>query len=104
MGEEGTPEGEVGGGGEGKGEVGQRAREGAQVEGEQLDLPLPTYLMSSSPLSRGVCCKVGANCLILSSSRGDCCHSNLRRFGPSEVSSGCPGGRTSHIESQLYMV
>ena len=52
------------------------------------------YLMSSSPLGRGICCKVDANCLTLSSSRGDCCHSNQRRFGASEVRSGCPGGRT----------
>ena len=52
------------------------------------------YLMSSSPLGRGICCKIDANCLTLSSSRGDCSHSNQRRFGASEVRSGCPGGRT----------
>ena len=64
-----------------------------------------TYLMSSSSLGRGICCKVDANCLTLSSSRGDCCHSNQRRFGASEVRSGCPGGRTGKQDTtQLGMV
>ena len=100
--EEGRREG--GGGRRGGGE--ERAREGAQVENFMIGEVgwgnratfTTAYLMSSS-LGRGICCKVDANCLTLSSSRGDCCHSNQRRFGASEVRSGCPGGRTDKLDN-----
>ena len=93
-----------GGGGEGKrGRLGGELQDGGGGMGEGGNRATFTiaYLMSSSPLGRGICCKIDANCLTLSSSRGDCCHSNQRRFGASKVKSGCPGGRTGRTGNGL---